>query len=76
MQHMDLTDKRKRLENEIRVLEQQVTTGLHFSFNDMALNSSMLSDVDVEINRSRNKLKYMEAQLFSTGTPSGKSSGH
>jgi chromosome segregation ATPase len=37
---------------------------------------SMFNNLDLEINRSRNKLKYMEAQLFPTGTPSGKSSGH
>lgn len=35
-----------------------------------------IAALDVEIKRSRNKLKYMEAQLFPVGTPSGKSSGH
>ena len=35
-----------------------------------------IAALDVEIKRSRNKLKYMEAQLFPTGTPTGKSSGH
>ena len=37
---------------------------------------SKLSALDIEINRSRNKLKYMEAQLFTPGTPSGQSSDH
>ena len=37
---------------------------------------SKISALDVEINRSRNKLKYMEAQLFPSGMPSGKSSEH
>jgi septal ring factor EnvC (AmiA/AmiB activator) len=61
---MDQTDKKRQLEREISALERQLTADLHFSFNNMALNSSALSDVDVEIKRSLNKLKYLESKLF------------
>jgi hypothetical protein len=62
---------------ESRFLAIAETLGGATIFSDyrpMAI--SKLSALDIEINRSRNKLKYMEAQLFASGTPSGKSSGH
>ena len=40
------------------------------------MDNPKIAALDVEIKRSKNKLKYMEAQLFPKGVPTGKSSGH
>jgi hypothetical protein len=47
----------------------------YFNITPTPIISSKISALDIEINRSRNKLKYMEAQLFPNGMPKSLPSG-